>query len=98
MASKSKRPRSLVVVGAGAAGVKAAHDLLLEDESMEITILDANSYIGGRMRRQVFEGYTVEYGANWISGLETAYKNPIWTLANNVGLRTNKVKRLEEGE
>jgi polyamine oxidase len=85
---------SVVVVGAGSAGLRLAQTLMAESPTpVHVTILEANDYIGGRVRNFSFEGYKVEMGANWISGLETAFDNPIWKLAKNIGLRTNPSER-----
>jgi polyamine oxidase len=87
-------PLSVIVVGAGAAGLRLAQTLLTESPTpVQVTILEANDYCGGRVRHISFEGYTVEMGANWISGLETAFDNPIWKLAKKNGLRTNPSDR-----
>ena len=81
------RSRSLIIIGAGMAGIKLAHTCLQKDPEMKITILEANDYIGGRIRNFEFDGYTVEMGANWISGLTAnTYNNPIWKLAKDVNL------------
>lgn len=87
-------PLSVVVVGAGAAALRLAQTLLAESPTpIHVTILEANDYVGGRVRNFSFEGNTVEMGANWISGLETAFVNPIWKLAKNCGLRTSSSDR-----
>lgn len=90
------RQHKIVVIGAGMAGIRLAHSLLTpqsdddndDTPSFDITILEANDYIGGRISSQQFQGYTVERGANWISGLDNVYQNPIWNLARNVQLQT----------
>ena len=79
-------PKSLVIVGAGMAGIKFAHYYLQHIPDACVTILEANDYVGGRMRSRSFQGHTVEMGANWISGLETTYANPVWKLARDVDL------------
>jgi protoporphyrinogen oxidase len=87
-------PLSVVVVGAGSAALRLAQTLLAEyPKPVQVTILEANDYIGGRVRSFSFEGYNVEMGANWISGLETAFDNPIWELAKKNRLRTNPSDR-----
>lgn len=61
----------------------------------DFIILEYNNDIGGRMRNAKFgvdaEGnpYTVELGANWISGLGDTLdgsENPIWTFSKQVNL------------
>lgn len=87
------RKTSVVVLGAGVAGITAAQ--ALSNASMtDFLILDVNSYIGGRVAHTTFgkdhEGnpYTIELGANWVQGLgsEGGPENPIWTLAKKYNL------------
>lgn len=65
------RKTSVVVLGAGLAGITAAQ--AMSNASMtDFVIVDVNSYIGGRVAHTTFgkdpEGnpYTVELGANWV--------------------------------
>jgi polyamine oxidase len=101
--SPSSSTKKIVIVGAGAAAIQLAHTLWKESSSnnMEVTILEANDYIGGRVCSAKFHGHTVERGANWISGRETQIvafggdddgtaddvENPIWTLAKQIQLQ-----------
>lgn len=85
-------PKSVIIVGAGSASIKLAHTLCKECAGsgrppFQVTILEANDYVGGRVRSFRFEGHTVEMGANWISGRETAFDNPIWKLAKAIDLQ-----------
>jgi polyamine oxidase len=84
--------KKIIIVGAGAASIQLAHTLWKVSsslsEAIEVTILEANDYIGGRVCSAKFHGHTIERGANWISGRETQTgafdgmgENPIWTLA-----------------
>lgn len=86
------------------AGVKAAYDILSANrrknaaKDVVVTIVEAKNYIGGRIRNFSFadDHYTVEMGANWISGLETTYDNPVWKLAQEISLAGHIVDRNEE--
>ncbi|KAG9245157.1 putative flavin-containing polyamine oxidase [Calycina marina] len=87
------RKTSVVVLGAGMAGIAAAQSM--NNESMtDFIIVDVNSYIGGRVAHTTFgkdadgNPYTVELGANWIQGLgsDGGPENPIWTLAKKYKL------------
>ena len=51
------------------AGIKLAHSMIKGNPNIKITILEANDYIGGRMRKHTFAGQTIERGANWVHGL-----------------------------
>lgn len=97
MASMDHGGKSIIIVGAGAASISLAHTIWKEQKQQQldgsllplikrITILEANDYVGGRVRNTSFEGHTVELGANWISGRETAFRNPIWSLAKEINL------------
>ena len=111
MGSSSK---SVIIVGAGAASIQLAHTLWNESKNhsrqddsrpFHVTIIEANDYVGGRVRNFVFEGHRVEMGANWVSGKETAFQNPIWQLAQQIHLQghasdrenPNKILVLENG-
>jgi len=68
--SKCRRA-SVVVLGAGLAGITAAQ--AMSNASMsDFIIVDVNSYIGGRVAHTTFgkdptgNPYTVELGANWV--------------------------------
>lgn len=78
---KSTRSK-FVIVGAGMAGITAAHTLSKAGET-DFVILEARDKIGGRMETVDFGGYTIERGANWIQGTEG---NPIWDLKNEANL------------
>jgi polyamine oxidase len=86
---RSSRPVAVIIVGAGAASIKLAHTLWQhqDDCTFHITIVEANDYIGGRVRNAQFEGHTVEMGANWLSGRTVDFDNPIWKLAQEIDLR-----------
>jgi polyamine oxidase len=84
---------SVVVLGAGTAGITAAQ--AMSNASMtDFIIVDVNSYIGGRVAHTTFgkdpdgNPYTVELGENWVQGLvsEGGPENPIWTLAKKYNL------------
>ena len=97
-ASAEVLPKTVIVVGAGAASIKLAHTLWKEcahesDRPFKVIILEANDYVGGRIRSFCFEGHTVEMGANWISGRETAFDNPIWKLAKEIQLQGHSSDR-----
>lgn len=90
--SKCKKA-SVVVLGAGIAGITAAQ--AMSNASMtDFIIVDVNSYIGGRVAHTTFgkdpdgNPYTVELGANWVQGLvsDGGPENPIWTLAKKYNL------------
>lgn len=51
----------VAVVGAGMAGLAAAHELAKAGH--EVTVFEKSSYVGGRIRTDVYEGQRIEGGA-----------------------------------
>lgn len=80
MSSKDAR---VVVVGAGAAGLSAAHHLVQNGFS-NVIVLEATNRIGGRIHTVEFGDGIIELGANWIHG--TGKENSMYTLAKEKGL------------
>ncbi|KAM0933543.1 putative non-specific polyamine oxidase [Dioscorea sansibarensis] len=65
----AKKPRVLIV-GAGMAGLTTAHRLYTTAPDLfDLTIIDANHRIGGRIFTSEFAGDRVEMGATWIHGI-----------------------------
>jgi oxygen-dependent protoporphyrinogen oxidase len=56
--------KSIVVVGAGIAGLIAAY--ILKKEGHDPIILEKSERIGGRMITDVINGYTIDYGAQFL--------------------------------
>ena len=75
---ESKSP-TVLIIGAGAAGLTAAYDLKRKNISFQV--LEANSTIGGRLRKlEDFADFPIDLGAEWIhtdlSILETIIDDP----------------------
>ena len=82
--NRAPPPKSLIIIGAGMAGIKLAHTCIDLDPNISITILDSNDYIGGRIRNAEFCDHTIELGANWISGgITTTNSNPLFSVAGS---------------
>ena len=61
--------RSVIVIGAGAAGLAAAERLV--SDGMEVTVLEASHRVGGRVRHlEGFADFDIELGAEEVHGLE----------------------------
>ncbi|SDQ22139.1 FAD-dependent oxidoreductase [Pseudovibrio sp. Tun.PSC04-5.I4] len=73
--------KSVIVIGAGIAGLTAARDLT--DSGYTVLVLEASNKVGGRIRTNRALGVPVEEGAGWIHGPDG---NPIMDLA----LQTNQ--------
>ena len=88
--SGALRNRSIVVVGAGLAGLTAARDL--EREGGRVTVLEARDRVGGRVHtvRGIFDdGQHGEAGADLIEGGQSF----VLELAKSVGLRPQRILR-----
>ena len=48
--------KKVVIIGAGPAGLTAAYELLKKDSSIDVTILEASSVIGGISQTHNFKG------------------------------------------
>lgn len=90
--SSSNKSHSVVIIGAGCAGIAAAR--LLIDHGIKPILLEARDRIGGRMHRSFLmknliddesgDKVTIQLGANWIHGLHES--NPLYTLAKSLSL------------
>ena len=78
------RRTSVIVVGAGVAGLAAARKLAHAGHS--VTVLEARNRIGGRVWTDINEGVPMDIGAGWIHGPDGG--NPITQLAKDAGAKT----------
>ena len=67
----SRNP-SVVIIGAGAAGIAAARRLA-ESGFLDVKVLEAQDRIGGRIHSVDFHGNTVDLGAQWCHGENAVY-------------------------
>ncbi|HEY6251294.1 MAG TPA: NAD(P)/FAD-dependent oxidoreductase [Candidatus Angelobacter sp.] len=74
-------PPDLVIIGAGAAGLTAAHEL--SNSGMRVLLLEARDRIGGRILTHHTPNYPVELGAEFIHGRPPE----TFDLVNKTGLR-----------
>ncbi|XP_021918923.1 spermine oxidase-like isoform X2 [Zootermopsis nevadensis] len=81
----------VVVVGAGAAGVAAAARLM--ERGVNVTILEAEQRMGGRIHTVLFEDAVLDLGAQWVHG---EVGNVVFYLANKYGLLTESNTRILE--
>ncbi|WP_027001756.1 flavin monoamine oxidase family protein [Hugenholtzia roseola] len=61
-----KNPKKVIVVGAGAAGLYLA--CLLKEADYEVTVLEADGRVGGRIYSLLSEGQALELGAEFVHG------------------------------
>lgn len=72
---------TIIVVGAGVAGLAAARDC--DRAGAEVIVLEARDRIGGRTTTLVREGFALDLGASWIHGVDG---NPVAELVDDEGL------------
>eukprot|EP00249_Psilotum_nudum_P030557 c43295_g1_i1 orf=606-2459(+) len=81
----ARKPR-IVIVGAGMAGLAAAHQLqpasCADNPFFDLTVLEASYRVGGRIYTSEFGGDQLELGATYIHGIEGS---PIYDIAQRVG-------------
>jgi monoamine oxidase len=82
-ASVASAAPSVLVIGAGMAGLCAARRL--HDAGVAVTVLEARERIGGRIHTsRLWPDLTVDLGASWIHGTQG---NPLTALAAEIGAR-----------
>lgn len=77
--------KSVLIVGAGAAGLAAAQQV--SQRGFEVTILEARDRAGGRIHTLEAQGVPIELGAEFVHG----EKNATWQLIREAGLKTQEV-------
>ncbi len=82
-----KQKGSVIVVGAGISGLTAAYNL--SKNGYDVTILEANKRIGGRILSADFGGMKADLGASWIHG---SIKNPLYDFAKKHNINTIQTK------
>lgn len=75
--------RSVIVIGAGAAGLAAAREL--RAHGFAVTVIEARDRIGGRVWTHRQFGPAIDLGAQWITGIDG---NPIKEIASERGIAT----------
>jgi len=70
---------SVIIVGVGASGIAAAHDLA--KAGVDVTVLEARDRLGGRVWTDGSLGTPLDLGASWIHGTEG---NPVSDLADSI--------------
>ncbi|GMI68494.1 polyamine oxidase 2 [Hibiscus trionum] len=79
---RQARSPSVIVIGAGMAGIAAAH--ALHEASIQVTVLESRDRIGGRVHTDYSFGFPVDLGASWLHGVSK--ENPLAPLISRLGL------------
>ncbi|MCO5608400.1 hypothetical protein L7F22_062609 [Adiantum nelumboides] len=74
---------SVIVIGAGMAGLSAAQ--ALQTWSCKVTVLESRERLGGRIYTDYTNGFPVDMGASWLHGV--CKRNPLARLISQLGLR-----------
>jgi monoamine oxidase len=75
--------KSVIIIGAGISGLAAAKKL--KENGFDVTVLEAQDKVGGRLRTDRRLGFAFDEGASWIHGTNG---NPITNLAQQAGMKT----------
>lgn len=75
--------KSVIVIGAGISGLAAAKKL--KEKGFQVTVLEAQEKVGGRLKTNRSLGISFDEGASWIHGING---NPITNLAQQAGMQT----------
>lgn len=81
--STDAKGKSVIIVGAGISGLSAAKKL--KEKGFNVTVIEAQEKVGGRLRTNRNLGIAFDEGASWIHGIDG---NPITTLAQQAGMAT----------
>ena len=82
-AQNDEKIYDVIIIGAGISGLAAADYLI--DHGNEVLVLEARDRIGGRIWSYLWNGITIEEGANWI---HTSVGNPLTAFAEKHGFAT----------
>ncbi|OMO68085.1 Flavin amine oxidase [Corchorus olitorius] len=81
-ARRQARSPSVIVIGAGMAGISAAH--ALHEASFQVMVLESRDRIGGRVHTDYSFGFPVDLGASWLHGVSK--ENPLASVIGRLGL------------
>ncbi|RDX79746.1 putative polyamine oxidase 2, partial [Mucuna pruriens] len=79
---QQERSPSVIVIGAGMAGIAAAR--ALHDASFQVVLLESRERIGGRIHTDYSFGFPVDLGASWLHGVSN--ENPLASVIGRLGL------------
>ena len=83
--AKKSSKHKVLILGAGSAGITAAKTLY-DKGIKDFLVLEAQDYIGGRMKQVPFAGMKIEEGANWIHYIDED-DNPLTPLKKKYNMQ-----------
>jgi oxygen-dependent protoporphyrinogen oxidase len=89
--------KSVIVIGAGMAGLAAAHTL--QQAGLKVTVLERADHIGGRVHTEIVEGFPINTGAQFIANFYPNTKRLLGQigLAKNLAYLSRRVAILRAG-
>ena len=75
--------RRIGIIGAGIAGLAAAHKLT--SAGLSVTVFEGRDRIGGRIHTELSAGYAADLGASWLHGTKG---NPVSQLVDQLGMQS----------
>ncbi len=82
--------RDVVIIGAGASGLTAAHEL--RKTGLSVAVLEARDRVGGRLWTETIDGAMLELGGQWVS----PDQDGLISMLDELGLQT--YSRYRDGE
>ena len=99
--------RNIAIIGAGISGLAAAHILI--DAGHTVTLFEKDTSVGGRVATRKCDGFTYDYGAQYIKGgapISTTWitkrfcvpdlidiSKPVWTSRDSASWSARKTVR-----
>ena len=74
----------IIIVGGGLSGLIAASNLKHKNKNLNITIIDNNDYLGGRLRQYQKNSYIINEGPSWLW-----FKDLIENIFKEIGIKDN---------
>ena len=91
--NESARKPKVVVVGGGTSGLAAAYTLLKKKDELEVTVVEAGTYAGGRMAGDEVDGFYIDTAATlFIEAYGTARR-----LAKELGIPLKRIAHTKAG-
>ncbi|XP_068235184.1 spermine oxidase-like [Palaemon carinicauda] len=81
--------KKVAIIGGGVAGLAAARKLT-QNRISDVLVLEAQDYLGGRVKTYREGSLLVEDGAGWISG---GSANPLFSLAKRLGGMSSPIRK-----